>query len=140
LDPATLDRVICTHLREAADYVWVERMPKGIAQETLSRHALERAWQNATLPSDAEHVITYVASRPDEFRVLLLAPPEGLDLPQWSLTLDSARDYELLSWLFQLTRGYVSDMAIDEIVQLIRHHPPLLSMVQRETLSGCQEA
>jgi len=132
LDPALLDTIVETHVRERADYVSVEGAPLGVAQESLSATALEQSWRQAKLPDEREHVILYVTERPDEFKVLLLPAPPPLNLPSWRFTIDTERDVELLDGLFETTKGRLFDLAEAEIVDAVARSPRLLALATRE--------
>lgn len=63
LDPAIVDRVVEVYLRGNFDYVTNAlryTYPDGLDVEVFSFKALERAWQDATLPSEREHVTPYL--------------------------------------------------------------------------------
>jgi spore coat polysaccharide biosynthesis protein SpsF (cytidylyltransferase family) len=125
LDPPMFDVVLDTHLATGADYVSVQRMPKGTAQESLSVAALTEAWHRATLPEEREHVIFYITNRPEHFAVVLLDPPDDLDQPDCRLTLDNADDLVLLNRLFQVTDGELFDLDVVALLPIIRGDPDL---------------
>src|SRR5947209_7244871 len=50
-------------------------LPDGIGAEIVSAAALSRADAEATEPTDREHVTAYILDRPDEFRMVAVAPP-----------------------------------------------------------------
>jgi spore coat polysaccharide biosynthesis protein SpsF (cytidylyltransferase family) len=131
LDPWLLDSVIETHMREGADYVTIDGLPRGLAQETLSRDALEASWLDATDPGDREHVITYAAGRPGRFKVVILPPPAGLELPDWRITLDDDHDLRMLRRLAEITDRGVFGLRADEIVELVRNDPQLAALATR---------
>jgi spore coat polysaccharide biosynthesis protein SpsF len=59
IDPEIIDRVIKTHLDNKADYtsnVLKETFPDGQDVEIFTFQALDRAWKEARLPSQREHV------------------------------------------------------------------------------------
>ena len=131
LDAALFDVTVDTHVRDAADYVTVEAVPEGLPAETISRAALARAWREAALPYDREHVTPYVFTHPEEFDVVMLQPPPALALPNWRLTLDDAHDLELLRALHDVTGGAAFDLGADRLVEIVAGDPHLLELATR---------
>lgn len=133
LDPRLLDAIIATQADEHADYVSADGVPTGLAQEAFSVEILERAWSEATLPDEREHVMFYyVTRRPDRFKVVILPPPAGLELPDWRLTLDTPEDFELLEGLFEATGGELFDLTSLQIVDAVARSPRLHALATRE--------
>jgi spore coat polysaccharide biosynthesis protein SpsF len=132
LDPELLDKIIEAYLSGGVDYVSAEGVPRGLAQEIISTTTLEWAWRHAKSAEDREHVTIYVVDRPAEFRVVMLPPPSGLDLPDWRLTLDTPEDLELLEGLFDTTKRALFDLSATEIVGAVARDPHLLALATRE--------
>lgn len=131
LDPWISDQIVETHLLRSADYVSMEGTPRGIAQETLSRAALEASWLEAGAPGDREHVITYVAERAERFEVILLQAPDEIRRPSWRITLDDSHDLRLLRLLASATAGEVFQMSSAEVIEVIESDPTLLGLASR---------
>jgi spore coat polysaccharide biosynthesis protein SpsF len=71
-DPEIVDRIIAFHLEGEYDYTsntLEPTFPDGLDAEVLQFAALERAWREAILPSEREHVTLFVYRRPREFRL-----------------------------------------------------------------------
>ena len=133
LDPAMLDAIIETQVDRGADYVSGSGVPQGLAQEAFSAELLERAWREATLPDEREHAVVHFVMRlADELTIVMLSPPQGLELPKWRLTLDTEEDFELLEGLFEVAAGGLFDLTSLEIVDAVASHPRLLSLATRE--------
>jgi spore coat polysaccharide biosynthesis protein SpsF (cytidylyltransferase family) len=63
IDPEMIDAVIKTTLDSGADYGsngFITLFPDGQDVEVFKFSALEKAWKEATLPSDREHVTPYI--------------------------------------------------------------------------------
>src|SRR3989344_7618105 len=70
IDPAVVDEVVRHFRRANVDYTkHPENYPEGLDTEVFSFAALERAWQNAQLPSEREHVTPFIRNHPELFRV-----------------------------------------------------------------------
>jgi spore coat polysaccharide biosynthesis protein SpsF len=136
LDPAIVDDMVEVHVRESADYVTMEGLPRGIAQETLSREALTTSWREARASAEREHVIPYVVDRPERFKVLALPAPPDLNLPAWRITLDDEDDLRLLRSLADIMDEELFNLATGEIIDLIRQDPALIRLACRVGGSG----
>ena len=133
LDPVMLDAIVEAQIDQDADYVSGNGVPQGLMQEVFSAELLERAWREATLPDEREHVMVYyVTRRAGEFKIVWLPPPAGLELPNWRLTLDTPQDFELLEGLFDVTTGELFDLTAEQIVAAVARDPELLSRATRE--------
>lgn len=63
IDPALIDLVVDTAIAKGVDYcsnVLIETFPDGQDIEVFTFSAMEKAWQEATLHSDREHVTPYI--------------------------------------------------------------------------------
>lgn len=100
IDPTVLDAVVTGFLAGSYDYYSLSgEFPDGLDCEVISFKALEKAWGNASLPSEREHVCPYIhTSHKSEFKTGGLELFSGLQHMRW--TLDEPNDYELLKIIF----------------------------------------
>jgi spore coat polysaccharide biosynthesis protein SpsF (cytidylyltransferase family) len=102
LDPTIISRVVERHIASGADYTsntLVERYPDGEDVEVFSFASLQRAWNEATLASEREHVTPFIRNHPDLFRLESVICERDLSDQRW--TLDTDRDYDFLSALYR---------------------------------------
>jgi spore coat polysaccharide biosynthesis protein SpsF (cytidylyltransferase family) len=102
LDPAVVNLVVRTHLSSGADYssnTITERYPDGEDVEVFSFAALERAWTEARLASEREHVTPFIRNHPEIFRIESVSCAEDHSAQRW--TLDTEKDYRFLSALYR---------------------------------------
>ena len=95
-DPDVIDRVISEFTSES-DYVsniHPPTFPDGLDVEVFSFSSLEKAWQEATLASEREHVTPYIWKNPHIFRMKNVENDE--DLSQYRITLDTKEDLLLI--------------------------------------------
>jgi spore coat polysaccharide biosynthesis protein SpsF (cytidylyltransferase family) len=126
LDPGLVDQVVQRHIRSRADYtanVLVDRFPDGEDVEVLTFASLERAWAEAALPSEREHVTPYIRKHPEQFRLESFLGDADHSRERW--TLDTARDYDFLSALYARLAPTNEFFGIDEILSLLREEPAL---------------
>ena len=101
LDPTVIDQVVGSFDADAHDYVsntCDRTYPDGLDTEVLSAAALERAWHEATLPSEREHVTPYIWKNPDRFRLLQVRQSPDRSAERW--TVDEPRDLTFIRELF----------------------------------------
>src|SRR5262245_58715533 len=105
LDPEVSGLVVQDYLAHPFDVDYVSNIepptfPDGLDTEIVSAAALERAWREATLPSDREHVTTYIRDRRNNFRLRNVAHHEDLSAHRW--TVDEPRDLEFVRRVYAL--------------------------------------
>lgn len=131
-DPRVCGLVLEEFLRKAPNVDYVSNTieptwPEGLDVEVLSREALEKAWREATLPSEREHVTPYIYKHPDRFRVVQVKHDEDLSALRW--TLDYPEDLAFARAVYErLDRGSIFGM--DEILALLSAEPELREMNQ----------
>ncbi len=129
LDPEVSGLVVEDYLahREEADYVGnVQPLtyPDGLDTEVFAAAALERAWREARLPSDREHVTTYIRDQRNGFRVRNVAHGEDLSRLRW--TVDEARDLEFVRVVHaELAPDGARIFGMREVLELLRARPGL---------------
>ncbi len=72
--------------------------PDGLDCTAFSFKAIEKAWREASLPLQREHVGPFIESNPEIFKNGALELFSGLSSLRW--TLDEPQDFELLSLIF----------------------------------------
>lgn len=105
LDPAIVDEVVRGFVAGDYDfYALLGEFPDGLDCSVFAARALARAWREATLPSQREHVGPYIEHQPQLFRNGGLYKFQGLGHLRW--TLDEPRDLVFLQQVFErLDRG-----------------------------------
>jgi spore coat polysaccharide biosynthesis protein SpsF (cytidylyltransferase family) len=100
IDPVVVDAVVTGFFAGDYDYYSLSgEFPDGLDCEVISFNALEKAWKNANLPSEREHVCPYIhTSHKSEFKTGGLELFTGLQHMRW--TLDEPNDYELLKIIY----------------------------------------
>src|SRR5436190_2821698 len=81
LDPEVIDKVVKVFQEEDCDYaanVIECTYPDGLDTEVFGYQALRRAWQEAQLKSEREHVTPYIRNHPEVFRLKNVKHPEDL--------------------------------------------------------------
>ncbi len=126
MDPGVIDRVVEAHLEGKADYtsnVLKATFPDGEDVEVVALGALEKAWREAALLSEREHVTPYLRNHPELFRLVGVESETDLGGKRW--TVDEPKDYAFLQALYD--RLYPSDhlFPMKRVLELLREHPEL---------------
>ena len=125
-DPDVIDLVAGTLLANpAVDYAsntLEPTYPEGLDVEVFRAAALERAWREAGLPSEREHVTPYLWKHPELFRLANVRQTPDRSALRW--TLDYPEDLEFARAIY--TRLYLGQaFGQREILALLDREPGL---------------
>jgi len=127
IDPVVVDAVITGFLAGNYDlYGLGGEFPDGLDCSVFSFSAIERAWKEARLKSEREHVGPYIENNPDLFKNGALKLFHGLSNQRW--TLDEASDYELLTKIFEKLYRKNSPFMTHEVLNLLKADSSLYSI------------
>jgi spore coat polysaccharide biosynthesis protein SpsF (cytidylyltransferase family) len=108
------------------DYVGIAGWPIGTAAEVCRMDALSAAMREATAAADREHVMPYLYSHPDRFRIGTLprAAPAPAGGERWRYTVDTPADLELARALADRL-GHPPPVHLDELEAIMAADPEL---------------
>ena len=124
LDPTVIDQLIELHVNERNDYssnCYPPTYPDGLDTEIMTFSALERAWKEAGLPSDREHVTPYLRKASAGVKVGVLSNNENLSHHRW--TVDEPEDFEKVAWIYQALYPVNSNFMTDDILRFLKENP-----------------
>lgn len=104
------------------------RFPNGFDAECFTRKALEKAWQEASLPGDREHVTPYIWRNKDIFKCGSLKPEQ--DYSYIRLSVDKKEDLELVTKIFEALYEAKGVFLMNDIVEYLYQYPHLLKLNQ----------
>jgi spore coat polysaccharide biosynthesis protein SpsF len=113
IDPVLVDNIIGVVQENNKDYgsnTLIENYPDGQDIEVFKFSALEKAWENAKLLSEREHVTPYIRNNADLKGGNLFSAinyPCDFDFSKIRMTVDEIRDFELIKKL-------INDLGIDK--------------------------
>lgn len=130
IDPQLVDVVVQGFLAGSYDLYYLGgEFPDGLDCAVFSRAALERAWREAVLKSEREHVGPYVVNHPELFRIGALEKFKGLAHHRW--TLDDPRDLAFLQAVFErLHQPGCVPFTTQDVLELLAREPALLTLNQ----------
>ena len=97
LDPTIVDKVISKFQETGCDFVSnniTRTYPIGIDAEIFSMKALEKTWKEAELPSEREHVTSFMKKNKENFKLYNLE--NNQKIPIYKLAIDRKEDLEFL--------------------------------------------
>lgn len=118
IDPKLIDEVISLFNKNSVDYasnIHPPTYPDGMDVEVFSLHALERAWREAQVKSEREHVTPYIWKNKELFKCVNLKNDE--DLSGLRLTVDEKEDLIFLNKLLEKIDS--NEYYLEEIVKII---------------------
>ena len=101
LDWRLIDKAIETMKPESDDlYMLTETYPDGEDIEIVRFEALEKAWKEARMASEREHVTIYIKNHPEIFKLQdFVYEGESMNAERW--TLDEAEDLDLIRGVYK---------------------------------------
>jgi len=123
-DPAIIDKVVMYFLDSNVDYVNNANpptYPDGLDVEVFSFATLKRAWQEARLKSEREHVTSYIYKHPDVFKIADVKCERDLSDKRW--TLDEQQDYEFIKLMYKNLYKKSPGFGMEEILGFLAKHP-----------------
>lgn len=125
LDPKVIDLVIDAFVKVNGDYTsntLQPTYPDGLDTEVFRFSALEKAWNEATLKSEREHVTPYLYKHPELFKLANVANDVDYSTLRW--TVDEPADLLLARRIYALL-GENQGSGMTEILALFANHPEL---------------
>jgi spore coat polysaccharide biosynthesis protein SpsF len=126
IDPSVVDACVEHFGANVFDYVsnsLQRTFPDGLDVEVFSFAALERAWKEAQLPSEREHVTPYIYNNPDKFKISQFVSPVDLSGPRW--TVDELPDYEFVCRVYEALYPKRPNFDMQDVFELVRARPEL---------------
>jgi len=128
-DPELIDQGIDFIGQHNFDYVSnvnPRTYPIGLDMEVFTFASLDRAWREAVLPSEREHVTPYIRNHPDLFSIGNLAGQADLSFHRW--TVDEPADFEFVTKIYELLYPVKPAFTTADILKLLAAHPDLTSI------------
>lgn len=135
IDPAVVDKVIARFEQGDCDYVSNTvryTYPDGLDTEVFSFVALERAWQEASKPSEREHVTPYLYA--GRFKTANVESEKPVSPTQYRWTVDHPADLQFVRKIYEAFSGNGA-FGFREIFELLKERPDLAT-IQAETITN----
>jgi spore coat polysaccharide biosynthesis protein SpsF len=129
IDPNVIDKAIEFFLSGNFDYVSTSiepTYPNGLDTEVFTFEALKRAWKEATLASEREHVTPYIWKMPQMFRIENLKNDKDLSYMRW--TVDEESDLELVREIYRKLYIDGKTFYMEDVLNLLEKFPEFLDI------------
>jgi len=128
IDPDVIDAVVEFALNGGFDYAsntLNPTFPDGLDVEAFRFTALERAWREARLPSEREHVTPYIKTS-SQFRCGSYENLQDLSSLRW--TVDEPEDFALVERIYGALFPANPEFGMSEVLDYVQEHPEILSL------------
>ncbi len=125
IDPVVIDQILQVHQSGGYDYTsntLVETYPDGLDTEVFMFTALEKAWKEAKLASEREHVTPYIKFR-DGFKRFSVEYTPSLAQKRW--TVDTDRDFEVVTQVYEALYGKKDIFLMEDILDFLVSNPEI---------------
>jgi len=119
MDASIIDAVIDIHIKSQGDYstnTLTELYPDGEDVEVFTFESLKKAWKEANLISEREHVTPYIRNNKNLFKHAELKYSKDLHDKRW--TLDNNEDFEFIKIIYRN-----EFFSMDDILKFLDQHP-----------------
>ena len=126
IDPQIVDKVIEQFFSENYDFATntlTRTFPIGTDVEVFSFSALNKAWENAQLPSEREHVTPYFHNK-ENFKIINVENDKNIS--NLRLTVDRIEDVELIKQI--LNNISINPIHLEDILELFSQKPELIEI------------
>ncbi len=131
IDPSIIREVIRLFENTGVDYasnVNPPTFPDGLDIEIFRFSALLKAWQEAGLKSEREHVTPYIRNHPEIFSQANYAGDRDFSSQRW--TVDEQRDFDLIANIIDHFSGWQKPFYMDDILEYLEANPALSEINQ----------
>ncbi|MDD5148081.1 MAG: aminotransferase class III-fold pyridoxal phosphate-dependent enzyme, partial [Candidatus ainarchaeum sp.] len=98
--------------------------PDGLDSEVFPFRILERAWKEARLQSEREHVTPYIWQNPQKFKMFSVTNKEDLSRLRWCV--DEKEDFDFVSEIIK--RLGADNISFGRIMKLLKKSPELMEI------------
>lgn len=125
LDPAVISAQLVRCRDGGFDHVGIAGWPVGIAAEAVPFAALDVAYREAAADAEREHVMPFLYSRPERFRIGTVAPEAAL--PQGRFAVDTPEDLAFIRAVAERL-GSARTTSYGELREILEREPELLEL------------
>jgi len=127
IDPQIVDRVIEKFKSNSFDYVTnflPYTFPYGTEVEIISFKALEIAWNHARLPSEREHVTSYIQKHKNEFKIFNVSNSKNISHLRWCV--DRTEDLQVVRLI--ISKINKRPILLGDILDLYKKEPKIFEI------------
>ncbi len=127
IDPEVIDRAIKKYMEGSFDHVSIDKeFPHGLDCEVFSFDTLTRAWNEAALASEREHVTPYIWKNDSVFRLGKIACDIDCSHMRW--TVDNRKDFDFVLAVYEAMGCSDRVFTMKEVVELLERRPDIFEI------------
>lgn len=129
IDAEIVDAVINMYKNNDFDYVsntQIRTFPRGMDTEVFSFSALEKAYKEAGIEYEHEHVTPYLYLNAEKFKIGQYIQEK--DSNEIRLTVDTPEDFELIKRLFEKLYPINPEFLLSDILAVLKENPSWLEI------------
>jgi spore coat polysaccharide biosynthesis protein SpsF len=129
IDPEIIDKTIDFHINGGFDYTsnaLEPTFPDGMDVEVFTFISLEKAFNEASLPSHKEHVTPFIYEQSNRFKLGSYKNEKDLSGLRW--TVDELDDFNLVEKIYEALYPQNPYFSLGDILELINNNPELKSI------------
>lgn len=134
VDPAMIDEMIAEFQKSGVDYLAnntiKQLIPRGFDIQVFPKKVLEEVSGLTNDPFDRENVSLYIYEHPEKFKIKEWGPEKRLQRNDLRLTVDTARDFELIKRIFHLLYSKRHNFTLADTVAVFEQFPVLAQINQ----------
>ena len=129
IDYKIINTVIRKFLTQKYDYVATDNnsYPKGVDTECFSIDSLEKAWKNAKLKSEREHVTSFILKNTKKFKIHILVNKRK---EPYRLVVDYKNDLILIKKIYAELYKNNKMFSINDVIKFLKRRPDLIKINQ----------
>jgi spore coat polysaccharide biosynthesis protein SpsF len=124
-DTDLVDELIDAHLKNSVDYTYCLDTPLGVSAEIINSNVLKDISLKSDIPSEREHVTTYINSHPENYKILNFI--SNIKNQNFRLTVDTEEDLKLIKLIYHYL-GDLENLKINEIINFLKTNPECLQI------------
>lgn len=125
-DPHIIDTAVDFYLKSEEQFDYVSNVdppsfPDGFDLWVFPFKILEKAWKEARLPSEREHVCPYIWKNPQIFKIGRVSSPVDYSALRW--TVDTPLDFEFVRAVYEHLYEEGEVFTMEDILRFAKTHP-----------------
>jgi len=125
IDPVLIDQIVKKYLNseKKLDFLFIKDYPFGLGDiEVISLKTLKKIFRLTKNPFHLEHVVSFIAERPDLFKIKVEKAPSKLSRPNLRVCVDEPPDLVLVKKIFGHFKPR-EDFTTEEILEYLDKNP-----------------
>jgi len=137
IEPGIIDMLVSEFRTNEFDYVsniHPPTYPKGLDVEVFSKEALAKAYREAKLSPEREHVTPYIWKHENLFRLKNLSHSKDLSHHRW--TIDTENDYIFINKIYENLYKEGELIKMQDVLEFLDEHPEIFKINQTQIQEG----